>query len=475
MGPYFFCGIGGSGMLPLALILTEQSVKITGSDRSYDQGRTPKKFEWLKSQGIEIVPQDGKSLTTDYEALIISSAIEDSIPEVAKAKDLGIPIIKRAELLASLFNKARISIAIGGTSGKSTTTGMLTWIMFEAQKDPTVMNGANFLNFVSPARPYASSLVGDPDLFVSECDESDGSIILYHPTIAVLNNIALDHKPIEDLVPIFRTFLFQSQKQVLNLQNETISEQLADEFSATAITTGINHPSADLNVTNYAPTATGSSSTIEDRRGKQSYTLILKVPGKHNIENALSALGAAIQAGIELEQAVKALETFSGVKRRLENIGNYNNINVIDDFAHNPDKVKASLSTCNEHFGRLLIMFQMHGYGPFKLMKDDLICAFVDGMKSGDILYMPDVLYLGGATDKSYTSRDFINEINERGGIKNIKGEWLETREGILAKLVNEARAGDRIIIMGARDDTLSTFAQDVLTSLQNHARNSQS
>ena len=216
----------------------------------------------------------------------------------------------------------------------------------------------------------------------------------------------------------FSDISFPIPKQVLNLQNETISEQLADEFSATAITTGINHPSADLNVTNYAPTATGSSSTIEDRRGKQSYTLILKVPGKHNIENALSALGAAIQAGIELEQAVKALETFSGVKRRLENIGNYNNINVIDDFAHNPDKVKASLSTCNEHFGRLLIMFQMHGYGPEKTLWKMIWFVPLWMVWRVVTFFICLMFYISGGLQINPIPRAILSMKSTRGGIK---------------------------------------------------------
>lgn len=454
-------------MLPLAMILKSRSIKVSGSDRSHDQGRTPEKFKWLISQGITIVPQDGEGLTKDFKALIVSSAVEDTIPEVRKAKELGIPIIKRAELLASLFNKAETSVAIAGTSGKSTTTGMLAWILTCAEKKPTVMNGANFLNFVSADTPFASALTGDTDLFVSECDESDGSIVLYHPSIAVLNNVALDHKPIEDLIPIFRQFLDQSAQQILNLSNAVIKEHFAHDFKDTSLTYGINTPEADLNITHYQPTGVGSHNLLTVKENSKTFELVLNVPGKHNVENALAALAAARLIGIPIEKSLDALTNFRGVSRRLENIGNHNNINIIDDFAHNPDKISATLSSLNEHNGRLIVYFQMHGFGPLKLMKDELKSAFLSGFKPGDILVMPEVLYLGGTVSKDYTAHDFINEIKGGGATREITGEWFSTREEGGHFILDQARSGDRIVVMGARDDTLTEFAKTLLAGLK--------
>lgn len=466
MGPYFFCGIGGSGMLPLAMIVHGRGARVVGSDRSRDQGRTPEKFAWLEQQGMAIVPQDGEGLTKDFEALIVSTAIEDIIPEVRKAKELGIPILKRADLLARLFNDAERKIAVAGTSGKSTTTGMLAWILSQSGKNPTVMNGANFLNFVSPDTPFASALVGDPNIFLAECDESDGSIVLYHPTTAILTNVALDHKPIEELIPVFRQYLSQSRQQTLNLGNGAIAENFAAEFQSTALTFGIDHSSARLTATGYTPQQVGSATQITDRVTGESGTLTLQVSGKHNLENALAAISAAILEGISLDDCLTILSTFKGVGRRLEKVGNYNNISVMDDFAHNSDKVRATLDCLNEHRGRLLVMFQMHGFGPLKLMKAELRDAFLNGLKAGDIIFMPEVLYLGGTVDRSYTACDFINEINERGDKKGVKGEWFSTRSEILSPILAEAREGDRIIVMGARDDTLSDFAREILTGL---------
>ena len=197
--PWFFCGIGGSGMLPLALILRGAGARVAGSDRSRDQGRTPEKFAWLESLGFDLHPQDGSGIDSAEQVLVASAAVEDSVPEIVRAKELGCPRLSRAELLARLFNAAPIGIAVGGTSGKSTVTGMVGWIMDRAGRDPTIMNGAVMKNFVSSENPFASARIGSGNLFVSEVDESDGSIALYRPTVAVLLNVSLDHKSIEEL------------------------------------------------------------------------------------------------------------------------------------------------------------------------------------------------------------------------------------------------------------------------------------
>lgn len=445
-------------MLPLALICNGQGMRIVGSDRGHDQGRTPEKFSYLERQGIRVVPQDGLGLTPDFDALVISSAVEDTIPEVKRAKELGVPILKRAELLASLFDAATIRVGIGGTSGKSTTTGMLAWILEDCGKRPTVMNGANFLNFVSADTPFASALVGGKDLFVTECDESDGSIVLYHPTIAVLNNIALDHKPVAELIPVFDQFLAQSDTQVLNIDNDAVASMAAG-YAATAMTVSITNKNARLQASSLIPSPDGISAEICDTQTGERGVISLKVIGRHNVENALCAIGAALLSGVSLSDSCRALSGFLGVGRRLQTVKNTNNISVIDDFAHNPDKIRASLHSLNEFSGRLLVMFQMHGYGPFRLMKDELLAAFVDGMKAGDILYMPDVLYMGGTVDKSYNSQMFINECSSKG----LKAIYIPNRADIAPALRAETQSGDRIVIMGARDDTLTEFAKSIL------------
>ena len=191
--PYFFCGIGGSGMLPLALILRAQGCVVSGSDRALDQGRTREKFTFLRARGVALFPQDGSGISGPELIVVTSAAVEASIPDVARARDVGARLVTRAELLAELVNAAPRAVGVAGTSGKSTTTGMIAWILQETGKAPTVVNGAVMKNFVTSETAYASAVIGKSDLFVAEVDESDGSIRHYHPEIAVLNNIALDH------------------------------------------------------------------------------------------------------------------------------------------------------------------------------------------------------------------------------------------------------------------------------------------
>src|SRR5881628_1129349 len=216
--PVFFSGIGGSGMLPLATIVRTGGAKVSGSDRSLDAGRTPHKFDYLRSLGIQLFPQDGSGLEPGM-TLVTSAAVEDNVPDVVRARELGLPHLTRPEFLARLLNSAQRSVAVGGTSGKSTVTGMIGWILHACHRQPTVMNGAVMKNFVTPSAPFASALVGDPELFVIEVDESDGSIALYQPEVAVLTNISLDHKEMDELRELFAGFLGAARKAVVNLDD----------------------------------------------------------------------------------------------------------------------------------------------------------------------------------------------------------------------------------------------------------------
>src|ERR1700709_593291 len=235
--PYFFCGIGGSGMLPLALILKARGKTVSGSDRALDQGRLAEKFDFLRANGIALFAQDGSGVTGPEVTVVTSAAVEGTIPDVQAARRVGAKLMLRAELLSQLFNEAPNAIGVAGTSGKSTTTGMIGWIPFApgrepparnragmigwillaAGLDPTVMNGAVMKNFASPDAPFASALVGTSDIFVSEVDESDGSIAQYSPRVAVLNNVALDHKSMNELRELFRAFIAKSEIAILNL------------------------------------------------------------------------------------------------------------------------------------------------------------------------------------------------------------------------------------------------------------------
>ena len=291
--PWFFCGIGGSGMLPLALILKGVGAQVSGSDRSRDQGRTPEKFAWLEQQGFSLFAQDGSGVISPEQTLVASAAVEDTVPEVVRARELGCRRMSRAELLATLFNAAPKGIAIGGTSGKSTVTGMTGWILTATGHDPTIMNGAVMKNFVGPDTPFASARVGQGDMFVSEVDESDGSIALYRPHVAVLGNVSLDHKSLEELRALFGDFLDRSDVSVVNLDDGEAAA-LAGR-AGKLISFGIENPVAMIGVGagSIAERPEGISATVIDRRDGSSHALTLKLPGRHNLANALAAISAA--------------------------------------------------------------------------------------------------------------------------------------------------------------------------------------
>jgi UDP-N-acetylmuramate--alanine ligase len=459
---YFFCGIGGSGMLPLALILRAKGYEASGSDRALDQGRTPQKFDFLRRQGIKLYSQDGSGITNSELLVVTSTAVESTIPDVEAARRIGAKLMTRAELLAQLFNAARMAVGVAGTSGKSTTTGMIGWILHRAGLDPTVMNGAVMTNFVTQDIPFASAIVGNSDVFVSEVDESDGSIARYTPRIAVINNISLDHKSLDELRALFRDFALKAQMNVLNLDNDETAMLAAQLEPEKLLTYSLTDSHASLLGSNVTPARDGISFDVRERGGAQAH-IKLAVPGRHNVANALAAIGAVRAAGVSLDAAAQAIEGFAGVRRRLETVGATNDITVIDDFAHNPDKIAATLATLHDFPGRLLVMFQPHGFGPLRLMKNAFIGCFAENLHVDDILIMPDPVYFGGTIEKSVTSADIVAGVEARGRAAFA----FPDRAACETKLLALAKPGDRIVVMGARDDTLSQFAGELLAALE--------
>lgn len=461
--PWFFCGIGGSGMLPLATILGGLGAEIAGSDRSRDQGRTPDKFAWLEAQGFKLFPQDGSGVVSGKQTLVASAAVEDTVPEVVRAKELGCARMSRADLLAALFNAAPARIAVGGTSGKSTVTGMIGWIMAELGRDPTIMNGAVMKNFRSDGAPFASARVGDGGLFVAEVDESDGSIALYRPTVGVLNNVSLDHKSLEELRQLFGDFLAVSDVCAVNLDD---GESVALLTRArTALTFAIDRQDADLSVEpgSIEEGAASIAATVIDRRDGSRHRVKVAVPGRHNLANALAALAGASAAGAPLADAVHALARFAGLARRFDIVGTSpSGITVIDDFGHNPEKVAATLATLKAHPGRVIAFFQPHGYGPLRQMGAELAQVLANRLGPDDVTILCDPVYFGGTVDRSVGSERIVNLIAQVGG----KAEYVPARADCASRIVELARPGDRVVIMGARDDTLTAFAADILARL---------
>jgi UDP-N-acetylmuramate--alanine ligase len=461
--PFFFVGIGGSGMLPLAQIVKGRGAEVSGSDRSRDQGRTPEKFAALERDGFRLFPQDGSGVASSEQIVVASAAVEDSVPEIARASALGCLRLTRAQLNSILFNTSGAGIAVAGTSGKSTVTAMLGWILHAAGRAPTIMNGAVMKNFVTPERPVASAVVGGASLYVSEVDESDGSIALYRPAVGVLLNVSLDHMEMDELRALFADYLGRSRIAVINADDAEALALL--KHAKQAITFGIDEPRAQIGVTpgSIAEGPTQQAALIVDRHDGSEHALRLPVPGRHNLSNALAAIAGATAAGIPVAAAVAALADYQGLARRFDILGaSPSGVTVIDDFGHNPEKCAATLRTLRAHPGRVLAFFQPHGYGPLRQMGAELAATLARQLGPEDRVILCDPVYFGGTTDRSVGSERIVAAINEAGG----HAEHIPERSAAADRLVAVAQPGDRIVVMGARDDTLSTFAAEILARL---------
>lgn len=461
--PFFFCGIGGSGMLPLAQILKGRGAQVAGSDRSHDQGRTPEKFAALQAQGVALFPQDGSGITSQDQILVASAAVEDTVPEMVRAKELGCLRLSRAELNSILFNTSGAGIAVAGTSGKSTVTGMLGWIMQVAGREPTIMNGAVMKNFATSDRPIASAVVGGRSIYVSEVDESDGSIALYRPAVGVLLNVSLDHKSMEELRALFGDYLERSRIAAVNADDPEALALLPR--AKEVITFGIKQERAQIGVAagSIADGPVRQAASVIDRHDGSTHPLVLNMPGRHNLSNALAAIAGAACAGVPVSVAVQALGSFAGLARRFDIVGtSASGVTVIDDFGHNPEKCAATLRTLKATPGRVIAFFQPHGYGPLKQMGYELAETFARELGPDDITLMCDPVYFGGTVDRSEGTERIVRLIAEHGG----SAEHIPNREECGARIVELARPGDRVVIMGARDDTLTVFARDVLGRL---------
>ncbi|TMM50101.1 glutamate ligase domain-containing protein [Qipengyuania marisflavi] len=461
--PFFFVGIGGSGMLPLAQIVKGRGAQVEGSDRSRDQGRTPDKFAALEAQGFTLHTQDGSGITSGDQIVVASAAVEDTVPEMVRATELGCLRMTRAELNSILFNTSGAGLAVAGTSGKSTVTGMLGWILEACGREPTIMNGAVMKNFVTPERPNASAVVGGLSLYLSEVDESDGSIALYRPAVGILLNVSLDHKSMDELRVLFGDYLGRSRIAVINADDPEALALLPR--AKDAMTFGIDQSRAQIGIVpgSIAESPNRQAAMVIDRHDGSEHPLRLALPGRHNLSNALAAIAGAVAAGIPVATAVEALAGFAGLARRFDIVGtSFSAITVIDDFGHNPEKCAATLRTLKAHSGRVIAFFQPHGYGPLRQMGDELAETFAQELEPDDRVLMCDPVYMGGTVDRSEGSERVVRLIEAAGG----QAEYVPSRKDVADRIASMAAPGDRIVVMGARDDTLTTFAKGLLARL---------
>jgi len=394
-----FIGIAGVGMSAIAQYLAANNKTITGSDRYFSPSEQNETLEKLKAEGIKCFLQDGSGIDEKTQLIVISTAIEPTNVEIIKATEMQIPIIKRAELLSIILSEKK-GIAIGGTSGKSTTTAMLFDILDYAGLSPSIISGAGLVRLQEKGK-IGNAFVGKGDMLIVEADESDGSIVNYHPAIGVLLNIDKDHKEIAELETIFQIFKDNSQQFIVNA-----AHPLAAPFS--------QNNDFDFSSTD---TKAGYNATDFHQEGLEISFSINNIPfqltaiGKHNMENALAATCVANQLGIDLATCSKALAAYKGIYRRNQVLGRKEGVWVIDDYAHNPAKVAAAIQGVQPLADKVIAWFQPHGYGPTRFLRNDFVEAILSVIRPEDEIYMSEIFYAGGTAIKDISAKDLIKDI----------------------------------------------------------------
>lgn len=454
MATFFFCGIGGIGMSAIALYLRQSGHIVKGSDRSFDLNKANAIQTALIQSGITLYPQDGSGVTEDIGTFVVTRAVENHIPDVQKALSLGLSIKKRPDVLADIFHSYK-GIAIAGTCGKTSITAMASHILYKNRLSPTMINGGISLNTYNNM-PCSNIMVGTGNYLVIEADESDGSIQKYTPFIGVVSNISLDHFEVEVARSLFQNFLDKTRRGIVinadcpETQKLNLSHPNILRFSASG------NP-ADLTATDIINTPDGIRFKLNGEWTELPFI------GTHNVANALAAIGVALHVGIPITDSLSALQSFKGVKRRLQKIGTEHNISIYDDYAHNPEKIKATLLSLKSDKNRLFAIYQPHGFTPTKLMKNNLIQTLTDTLDNHTTFIMPDIYYVGGTVDQDISSNDIIQPLKLSGKT----AEYLPSRSDILTYLSLHIQPGDTVVVMGARDDSLSDFSQEIFRLIQ--------
>ena len=447
----FFIGIAGSGMSALAQYLAGSGNNISGSDRFFVSDQPNETRDKLTSLGIKCYPQDGTGIAPATQLVIASTAVEDTNVEIQKAKALNIPVLLRSELL-TLISDTKRTIAVGGTSGKSTTTAILFDILELGGFVPSIISGAGLVRLQKQGK-IGNAHVGQGEWLVIEADESDGSIVSYHPEVGLLLNIDKDHKEIDELVSIFQTFKEHTKKLfIVNASNALtapFSQDRAHDFSS-------SNENAGYRATDF------SQEGFQIRFKINGTNFSMKAIGKHNMENALAATAVANQLGIDLNTCSKAVNNYEGIYRRNQVLGHKNGIWVIDDYAHNPAKVAAAIRSVQPLANKVVAWFQPHGYGPTRFLRGDFVKEISSSLRPQDEMWMSEIFYAGGTTTKNISAADLVNDIKACGG----NAYFVEDRNDLLNEIKPHLTNDSAIILMGARDPSLDEFAKKFFEQL---------
>jgi UDP-N-acetylmuramate--alanine ligase len=447
----FFIGIAGAGMSAIAQYLQGIGQQVSGSDRFFIKGEYNETREKLEAENIHCFEQDGEGITSATDLVVVSTAVEDTVVEVQKAKQLNIPIIKRSELLA-LIAASKKTIAIGGTSGKSTTSAMLFDILEKAGLHPSVISGAGLVSIIRQGK-IGNAKVGKGEWLVIEADESDGSIVQYKPEIGLLLNVDKDHKEIDVLMDVFTTFKNNSRHFIVNRSHPLaaqLSQDIQHDFS---FDIGSN---AGYIGSGFIQTGLTISFKIN------GFDFSLNLVGKHNMENALAATAVAAQVGVDLKTCSQALQRYEGIYRRNQVLGNKNGVWLIDDFAHNPVKCAAAILACQPIAPKVVAWFQPHGYGPTRFLRNDFVKEISAVLRPEDEIWMSEIFYAGGTATKDISAGDLINDIKQAGK----QAYFVEDRSKLMETIRPHLTNNCVLLLMGARDPSLEQFAKQVWEEL---------
>jgi UDP-N-acetylmuramate--alanine ligase len=450
---YHFSGIGGAGMNPLARLMRARGHDVQGSDRAFDLGKNADLAAQLRALGIRLLPQDGSAIAAGLQRFVYSTAVEADTPEVRAARALGVEMIARPALLAEIVNAGRPGVAIAGTSGKSTITGMVGWLTREAELPATVLGGAALVG-EGVSGCVLTAPEGAP--VAAEACESDGTLTGYAAGIGLIHNVSRDHGEVEALRPQFEAFARQSRRLLVNAAS---AEAAALGRAVGARTYGAT-PGADARLDVAAVGPTRATGTLYTSAG--ALTLEVPQPGAHNLENAAAAALLALELGIAPRVVEGGLRRFPGVARRFELVGvTARGVRVVDDYAHNGEKIRAALTTAQAGAARVIAVFQPHGYGPARFLRPELRELLPRLLRPADRFCYAEVFYAGGTVTKDVTSRMLAADLPPAVGCG-----YAPTHGAVAEWVAREARPGDTVLLMGARDPDLPALARSVYEAL---------
>lgn len=448
----FFIGIAGTGMSAIAQYLAGTGKTVSGSDRYFVPGQANEARTKLEAEGIQCFLQDGEGVHEGLDLVVVSTAVEDTVAEVQKAKALNIPIIKRSELLA-LIAQSKKTIAVGGTSGKSTSSGMLFQILEKAGMGPSIISGAGLVSIIKEGR-IGNAKVGEGEWLIIEADESDGSIVQYKPEVGLLLNIDKDHQEIAELMDIFGTFKQNTKEIFVVNQSNALAAQLSannqHNFSVD------EHSGAGYIANNF------EQEGLQIRFQINGHPFLLYTVGKHNMENALAAVAVAHQLGVGYETCADALKEYEGIYRRHQLLGVKNGVHVIDDYAHNPAKCAASIAACQPIASKVIAWFQPHGYGPTRFLRNDFVKEIAAVLREQDEIWMSEIFYAGGTAVKDISANDLIQDIRALGKNAFFVDDRTKLAEAMRPHITDDCV----LLLMGARDPSLEVFSKSFYEQL---------